>query len=392
MDFMREAENISSQIVEDRRRLHRCAEIGFDLTETTAHVVGRLRNMGLRPIKVGKCGIVAQIGNGDGKCIMLRADMDALPIAEKCELPFSSDNGNMHACGHDLHTAMLLGAADILSKNSDKIQGRVLLCFQGAEEILAGAQDMIENGIIDKYKPDMAIMIHTIVGIDLERDTVIISSPGVSAASADFFSIRISGASSHGATPHLSRDALFCANEIYRAIYTIPVRELSVDDGATLSVGALFGGEAANVIADTAVIKGTCRTFSGSARDKLKSRIGEYATAIAKMHDVECEVDFYAGAPTLINDADVSARAYACVNELIGRKCIYSADLGTRGGGSEDFAYFSHLIPSLMIGLMAGAVEDGYNVGAHNPRTVFDERALALGAAIYAKCAIDLLK
>lgn len=391
MSIINEAEKYKDEMISVRRQIHSYAEVGFELDKTVKLVKDTLCKIGLEPKRVGRGGVVAELGEGE-RCIMLRADMDALPLKEESGVEFAAKNGNMHSCGHDMHTAMLLGAAEILSNNADKIQGRILFCFQAAEETLSGALDMIEAGVLRDYSPDMALMIHTLTGVPLDEGTVVISSSGVGAPSADFFKIAIIGKGAHGATPHLARDALLGATEIYRALYNIIPRNVSADEGAVLSIGSLIAGEAGNVISDKATISGTLRCYRESVRLKIKEHINEYSAGIADMYGMECKVDFYSGCPTLVNDKDMSARAYASVNKLIGKKCVSSDELGTRAGGSEDFAYFSHKLPSLMIGVVAGSSKNGFEYTAHNPRAVYNEDSLSLGAAVYAACAIDLLK
>ena len=382
--------DVEKSIVEDRRSIHSFAETGFSLPRTVKYVRARLEGLGLETEEIGG-GVVAVLGNKKGRTILLRADMDALNITEKTGLSYAAKNGNMHACGHDMHTAMLLGAADVLSKMPDKINGRIAFVFQPAEETLEGAKRMIEEGLLDFIRPDAALMIHTLVGVPLLRDSAVVASAGVSAPSADFFRITIKGKSSHGSTPHLSIDALSCGVKIVTMLEGIITREIPLSADSVISIGAFNSGSAANVIAGSGKIEGTFRTMDENAREKIRCSILNIVESISKLYGAHGEVSFYSGCPTLLNNAELSACAYTYANELIGKNCVYSKDLGWRGGGSEDFSYVSHKIPSIMIGLMAGSTNDGFTCPAHNHEVVFDERALKLGAQIYGWCAYRYL-
>ncbi len=378
------------EIIEDRRAIHACPEVGFELTKTVSYIKKRLDEFGVEYKELGG-GIVAWLGRKNGGTVLLRADMDALNMREETELSFASKNENMHACGHDMHTAMLLGAVRVLSKMRNKIKGRIVFTFQPAEETLEGAKRMIDAGLLDLYKPCAAIMIHTLVGIPLSRDTAVIGSGGISAPSADFFRINIEGNSSHGATPHLSADALSCGTEIVSSLAKVIGREVSVSAGAVMSFGMFKSGSCANVMADKAVIEGTFRTLDDRVREYLRTRVSDIVDLTSKIYRANGRVEYFSGCPTLKNDKELSARVHTYVSELIGNNCYYSAELGGTAGGSEDFSYISQSIPSVMIGLMAGSSDDGFNVPLHNPKVVFDESALKLGAMLYAWCAVRYL-
>ena len=250
--MLKEALEIQEQIIADYEKLHSCPEIGFNLTETRAYVKKRLQEMGYQPLDCGKAGIVATAGNADtGKSFLLRADMDALRIKEEADVPYKSTNGNMHACGHDAHTAMLLGAAKIIKYHEQELGGIVKFMFQPAEEILEGARDMIAHGVLEvsqeecdvnrgikqgvshigsshKPKVEGAMMVHVMTGISLKAGTIVVSAPGVSAPAADFFEIKIKGKGCHGSMPHLGIDALTTAAHIIIALQEIQAREMSV--------------------------------------------------------------------------------------------------------------------------------------------------------------------
>ncbi|MDD6188361.1 MAG: amidohydrolase, partial [Clostridiales bacterium] len=227
--LLQEAEQIRDRIVGERRILHQNAETGFDLSNTLSFVKKELTDMGIQPVDCGKAGVTALVGGKkQGKVFLLRADMDALPVREEADVPFASQNGKMHACGHDLHTAMLLGAARLLKVHEDEIEGTVKLMFQPAEELLEGAKDMVEAGVLENPHVDAALMIHVMAGMPFEPGTVIVSGPGVSAPAADYFEIRVKGKGCHGSMPHMGIDPLTAAAHMIIALQEIHARELAM--------------------------------------------------------------------------------------------------------------------------------------------------------------------
>ena len=244
------AKSIENEIIENRRFLHSHAEVGFELKETYDFVWSKLTQMGYTPTKCGKCGIVCTLGRSSDKTVLLRADMDALPMAEDSGLPFASKNGNMHSCGHDTHTAMLLGAAKILKNFESEINGTVKFMFQPAEEPLAGAADMISDGLLSDNTVKAAFMIHSITGVPIPAGTLIVASGGVSSPAADYFKITVKGISCHGSTPQMGVDAITAAAHILIALQEISARELGVGNRAVITVGKFAGGTAGNIIAD----------------------------------------------------------------------------------------------------------------------------------------------
>ena len=384
----------AQRVTADRRYLHAHAEAGFELPETYAYVWQRLTEMGLSPKKCGKCGIIADVGAGE-KCVLLRADMDALTIREEAEVDFASTNGHMHACGHDMHTAMLLEAARLLKAREDMMNGRVRLVFQPAEEPLLGAADMLENGLLDGVKPCAAFMIHVLTGLNIPVGTVIVSAPGVSAPAAGMFEVRIQGKGCHGAMPHTGVDTITVAAHTVINLQQIQARELSITQPCVLTIGMLQAGEMANVIPDRAVLRGSLRAFDDETRDYLVRRIGEIAAQTAAMFHASAETEMLGGSPTLLNDGALSASTLTALRQLLGAdKALLSSDLGgdaKKSSGSEDFANITHAVPSLMVALAAGRPEDGCVYPAHHPKVCFDESALPVGAAVYAAMALNAL-
>ena len=398
--LMNEAEALRETIVSHRRYLHTHPGTGFDLAETYDYVKKALEEMGYAPKPCGKAGLVALAGGKKpGKVFLLRADMDALPIREEAEVDFPATNGKMHACGHDMHTAMLLGAAQLLKNHEDEIPGTVKLMFQPAEEIFEGSQDMIEDGLLEDPKVDKALMIHVMAGMPFEPGTVVVSAPGVSAPAADYFDITVQGKGCHGSMPNTGIDPLTAAAHIVIALQEIQARELAMDDRAVLTIGTIQGGAAANVIPDTVTLGGSIRTFDEETRAFIKDRMTQIAEGVAKAFRAEATVTFGSGCPTLVNDQELSQCAGQYVKELLGPgKAFTVAELSAMGGGSsksagsEDFAYVSQAVPSVMLALAAGQPDKGFCYPQHHPMVKFDEDALAGGSAVYAYVALRYLE
>ena len=395
--ILQEASALQEEIRSHRLWLHTHAETGFDLTETKPYVKSTLTEMGYTVQECGKAGLVTTVGKPGGKVILLRADMDALPIAEEADVDFACKNGRMHACGHDMHTAMLLGAAKILKAHESELGGTVKLMFQPAEEIFEGSKDMIASGVLENPRPDAALMIHVAAGMPLPAGTVVVSAPGVSAPAADYFTIRVHGKGCHGSAPQNGIDPLTAAAHILIALQEIHARELSASDEAVLTIGTFHAGEAGNVIPDTATMGGTIRTYDEKTRAYLKERMTAIAQSIAEAFRASAEVSFGSGCPTLVNDKDLSEKVTGYLKDLLGaNRAFTTAELNggkpARGGGSEDFAYVSHEVPSLMLALAAGEPSKGYPYPQHHPKVKFDESVLSTGAAVFVDCAINYLR
>ena len=395
--ILREAKALQEEIKSHRLWLHTHAETGFDLTETKPYVKSALMKMGYTVQECGKAGLVTTVGKPGGKVLLLRADMDALPIAEEADVEFACQNGRMHACGHDMHTAMLLGAAKILKTHESELDGMVKLMFQPAEEIFEGSKDMIASGVLENPRPNAALMIHVAAGMPLPAGTVVVSAPGVSAPAADYFTIRVHGKGCHGSAPQNGIDPLTAAAHILIALQEIHARELSASDEAVLTIGTFHAGEAGNVIPDTATMGGTIRTYDEKTRAYLKERITAIAKNVAEAFRAGAEVSFGSGCPTLVNDKGLSETVTGYLKDLLGaNRAFTTAELSggkpARGGGSEDFAYVSHEVPSLMLALAAGEPAKGYVYPQHHPKVKFDESVLSTGAAVFVDCALQYLR
>lgn len=397
--LLEEARENQEKIVTDRRTLHQMPGSGFDLGDTLAYVKKELTDMGLQPADCGRAGVTALVGGKrPGKVFLLRADMDALPIREESGVDFAAENGRMHACGHDMHTAMLLEAARLLKAHEEEIRGTVKLMFQPAEEIFEGSSDMIEAGLLEEPKVDRALMIHVMAGMPFQPGTVVVSNPGVSAPAADYFTIKVQGKGCHGSMPNTGVDPLTAAAHILIALQEINARELALGEKAVLTVGTMNGGVAANVIPDTVEMGGSIRTFDEETRSFIKERMTEIAQGTAKAFRAEAEVTFGSGCPTLVNDKELAESAEKYARELLGEGKVFSAAQLSAGGksggsaGSEDFAYVSQQVPSIMLALAAGQPEKGYRYPQHHPMVKFDEEALTGGSAVYAYVAMRWLE
>lgn len=398
----KEADGLQDKLVSDRRYLHTHPGTGFDIKDTVEYVKHELESMGYEPEECGKAGLVALAGGKKpGKVFLIRGDMDALPIREEADVDFRSTNGCMHACGHDMHTTMMLGAARLLKAHESEIEGTVKLMFQPAEEIFEGSKDMIQAGVLENPHVDAACMIHVMAGMPFPPGTVVVSAPGVSAPAADYFEIQVKGKGCHGSMPNTGIDPLTAAAHILIALQEIHARELAMNDRAVLTIGTMNGGTASNVIPDSVTMGGSIRTFDEETRSMIKERMTEIAQGVAKAFRAEAEVTFGSGCPTLVNDQEVSVCAERYVKELLGEdKAFSAAQLSAAGSGtkssksagSEDFAYVSHEVPSVMLALAAGQPQAGYRYPQHHPMVKFDESVLTGGSAVYAYMALRWLE
>lgn len=400
--LLKEAAGLKEKLIQTRHYLHTHPGTGFDIAETVAYVKQELAAMGYEPKECGKAGLVALAGGKKpGKVFLLRADMDALPIREEADVDFPSTNGKMHACGHDMHTTMLLGAAKLLKEHEDELNGTVKLMFQPAEEIFEGSHDMIEAGVLKNPDVDAALMIHVMAGLPVPAGTVISCDGGVSAPAADYFTIRIQGKGCHGSMPNNGVDPITVAAHIITGLQEINARELALSDAAVLTIGTVQAGNAANVIPDTAEMGGTIRTYDEDTRAFIKQRMADISSGIASAFRATASVTFGSGCPTLLNNKDLAVCTPQYIKELLGpTKAFTAGQLNAMSGagkapkstGSEDFAYVSQEVPSIMFALAAGHPNDGYCYPQHHPKAKFDEAVLPSGSAVYAYTAMRWLE
>lgn len=386
MNYYERAKEIQEETIENRRYIHKNAEIGLNMPIAKKYVIEKLKEYGIEAKECGH-GVSAIIGKG-GKTILLRADMDALPMAEESGLSFAcTTKKEAHTCGHDLHTAMLLTAAKMLKENESELKGTVKLMFQPAEETFEGSKDMIEAGILENPKVDVALAYH--VGPGGPPGGYFYNNESTMMSSCDGFRIKINGKGSHGAYPHLSIDPLNIANHIYSGLQHLIARENDPSEPSVLTVGKISGGSAFNIIPETAEIEGSIRTMSREARSLIVNRMKEIAEGTAKTYGGEVEIEMLAEVPPLICDVELTNEVLEYMSEIpFANK--YSIP-GIKSGGSEDFAEIAERVPSTYMFLAAGF--PGEEPGkSHNPKVKFNEDVMPFGAASLAYCATEWLK
>jgi len=387
-DYLKQAKNIESEIIANRRTIHTFAEIGFQLDKTVEYVEAKLKEYGLEPKRSGKAGVTALVGK-PGNTILLRADMDALPMKEETGLEFASETGNCHSCGHDCHTAMLLGAAKLLKDNEDELDGTVKLMFQPAEELLAGAVDMIGAGILEDPKVDAALAIHIYVGNELSRSGTVAYAKGPALFSGDAIKITIKGQNAHGSTPEKGIDAINIAAHTVIALQEIIARETSCMENSVVLVGKIYGGDTVNTLAGNAVLEVSVRATTQDNREFLIQRIREIAESVAGTFRGEAIVEHQYGMGPLYNDPALSEDMAGYCEELLGEGTTLRIPLAV---GTEDFTSIASRVPSVMLNLGMGSIDEGYTYSMHNPSMVVNEEVLHKGAAIYAYGAMRYLK
>ena len=387
-DLLQEAKQLQPELLQCRRTIHRHPETGFDLQETKALVKRQLTEMGYTPQECGKCGLVALAGGKKkGRTILIRADMDALPIEEEAEVEYRSETpGRIHGCGHDMHTAMLLGVARLLKAHEDELAGTVKLMFQPAEELFQGADDMIGAGVLENPHVDAAVMIHVVPGLPLPSGIVLVPGAGTGMASCQQYRIVVKGKGGHGAMPHVSVDPITAAAHIHLALQEINSRELGPDEFGVFTTGMFRAGDASNIIPDTAEMRGTIRTADLAVNEKIKTRIREIAQGVGGAMRTEVTVDFFDFCPPMLADGALSECGLGYMKELLGDGAMSMAALGGPkvGGGSEDFAFVSCKVPTVGMFLSAGSPKEGYAYSQHHPKVTFDDSILYRGSAAYA--------
>jgi len=373
-----EIEEIMPGVVADRRHLHQHPELGFQEEETARFVAERLRALGVEDLRTGiaKTGVTALIrgGGGAGKTVLVRADMDALPIAEENDVDYRSTNpGVMHACGHDAHTATLLGVARLLNERRDDFAGTVKLLFQPAEEGPGGAKPMIEAGVLEDPKVDAAFGLH--VAQEVPLGTIELRA-GPAMAASDKFRITIQGKGGHGARPQSTIDPIAVGAQIVVAVQTLVSRELNPIEAGVVTVGAFLAGEAFNVIPDRAELRGTVRTFTRENRRLLADRIQELVTGIGRAMRAEIEVDYQFGYPPTVNDPAMTELVREAAAAVVGPDRVRDA---APMMGAEDFSYFLEAVPGCFFFVGSKNEKRGLVWGHHHPRFDIDEQAMAIG-------------
>ena len=369
---------LTEELVAIRRDIHAHPEIGFEEVRTAGIVAAKLRSLGIEVHEgVGKTGVVGVLtaGSGGNRRIGLRADMDALPLNEETGLDFASTiPGKFHGCGHDVHTTILLGAAQYLAE-SRNFDGTVVFVFQPAEEGLGGARAMLADGVFERFPVDEIFGLHN---SSFQPHGFLHVSPGTSMAGADFFDIEIKGRGGHAAAPENTRDPLLAAVALTQALQQIVSRNVAANDAAVVSVTELHAGSAYNIIADRAQLRGTVRALSDKVRTAIGERIRAIAAGVALTHDVEIEVKLRDVFSTLTN-SDEQLEAVA----EVGRAVLGEANVSTaprRVLGSEDFADFLKVVPGAFF-----TVGHHGTVPLHNPKFVVDEGIIPVGVTLFGR-------
>ena len=379
------------EVVALRRDLHRHPELGLTLPRTQAAVTDAIAGL---PLTVthgtdGLSSIVADLRGGDGPVVLLRADMDALPMSEDTGLDFASEQtGAMHACGHDAHTAMLVGAARLLGERLDEVGGTVRFMFQPGEEGFHGARAMIEQGVLDDPEVDVAFALH--VSPNLPTGMVG-CRPGPLLASADVFEIRVVGRGGHASMPHFANDPMPVAAEIVQALQTLVTRRIDAFNPAVVTVAKIVGGTTNNVIPEHVDLTGTVRAVSAHTRERVREGIERVAAGIAAAHDMTAKVRITPGYPPTVNHAAPVELLASVTREVLGEHAY--VEMPAPVMGAEDFAYVLERRPGAIafLGACPAGADPATAPGCHSNRMTIDEDGLAAGVATYAGLALQAL-
>ncbi|MFW2490130.1 M20 metallopeptidase family protein [Clostridium chromiireducens] len=394
MDILAQAHALSDEIVKWRRDLHKVPEIGMILPKTFEYVKGKLEEFNIEYTTYeNHSGISAVLGKKEGKTIAIRADMDALAIKEETNLEFKSKNDNMHACGHDGHTAILLGVAKILKENEEKLNGKVKLVFQPSEEIgPGGALAMIEDGVLENPKVDAMLALHVDSKLDEYKNGDILVRYGSMSAAEDPINIKIIGKGGHASTPNLCIDPISVATLLINNIQYILTREVNQTVPTVISFGSIQGGRNSNnIIPDMVEIKGTVRNTDNEIRKFVLQRIEEIVAGLTKIMRADFELDFYGGCPAVINDNNMVDMLLKSSRKILGEDHVHI--LSDYNMGAEDAGFFFEKIPGCYFRLYnPAAFEDGVVYPAHNSKYMMDDSVLCRGAAVMLQAALDYLE
>ena len=381
--FLKRAQELEASMKSDRHYLHQNAEVGFDLPITTKYVMDRLQEIGLEPKEICKSGVTALIeGKKPGKTYLLRADMDALSMNEENVLEFASKTNAAHNCGHDMHTAILLGAAQILKENVDELEGNVRLMFQPNEEAFLGSKAMIEAGVLDDV--DVASCMHMMLDYDASNYAC---APGFFSSSCDGFKITVNGKGCHGAMPHLGIDPINVGMSICTAFQQLVSRETPPKETASLTFGQFSGGNTPNIVPDKVVIQGTLRTYNAELRAKLVNRMQTIAKSAGEMYGTTVEYEVLSDVPSIYVNPEMLEEVKTYLSEIEG---LTLANDNFRITPSDDMAFISEKVPTVYLLLQARVKDNPYP--HHNPKVLFDESAMTWGAAMHAQCAFEWLR
>ena len=382
MNYYERAKELKEETIENRRYFHENAEVGLDMPKAKAYVMEKLIEYGLEPKECGH-GVTATLGKG-GKVLLLRADMDALPMPEESGLSFACNTGKAHACGHDFHAAMLLTAAKMLKENESELKGTVKFMFQPAEETFEGSKDMIEHGILENPPVDAALAYHVSPG-KMPVGIFMYNSTGTMMYSVDGFKITIHGKGAHGAYPQNSIDPINIGVHVYLALEALMAREADPSKSCVMTIGNFEAGTAANIIPDTAILQGTIRTNDPDARELLVRRMKEVTVKTAEVYSGTAEIEMISEVAPLICDPQFTEEIVGYMKELdIPGLTPYP---NISASASEDFASIAEKVPSAFMYLSAGDLDERGESPAHNPKVQFNEDVCPIGAAWMAHCA-----
>lgn len=390
-EFRKNVEEILPGVVADRRHLHENPELAFEEYETSKFVAERLASLGVEDIRtgIGGTGVTGLIrgGKGDGKVVMARADMDALPILEENDVDYKSTKpGVMHACGHDAHTAMLLGLTRLLMDRKGEFAGTVKVLFQPAEEVPpGGAIAMIRDGALEDPHVDAVLGLH--VSSETPAGKIAMRA-GAGSASSDRFRITIQGRGGHAASPHKAVDPIVIGSQIVLALQTLVSRETNPIDAAVLSTTAFIAGEAFNVIPDTVELRGTVRTLNQEVREHLEKRLIEVSTGIARAGGAEVVADFIRGYPGIVNDEAMTEMVRLAAIDAVGEDNVIESPIGM---GGEDFSYFSLERPGCFFNVGTRNEDRGIVWGHHHPRFDVEEEGMSAGIATMGNAMLSYL-
>jgi len=374
---------LSGRLTEIRRDLHRHPELSFQEYRTADVVAGILEKAGIEVRRgVAKTGVVGILrGADDGRCVALRADMDALPIEEKTGAEYASVNpGVMHACGHDVHTTCVLGAALLLAQNRDEMAGTVVFIFQPAEELNNGAKAMVAEGVLDDPKVDAIFGLHTAPAIKAGKVGI---KGGPLMAAVDTIKITITGEGGHGAIPHRTRDAIVAAGAVIQNLQTVVSRKVSPFDQVVVSLGTVHGGKANNVIADRVELTGTVRTYNPKTREKMPSLLENIISNTCAALGTEGELDYHFDLPALVNDTECAETGRKAALEVLGPDSVVEP---IPSGGGEDFAIYLQQVPGAFFFLGVSPTDEPSREW-HHPEFDVDETCLPVGAVLLAETA-----
>lgn len=388
IDYLSEAKEYFSYTQGLRRDFHAHPELGFQEVRTAGIVADELRKLGIEiTTGVAETGVIGIIeGNGPGPVVLLRFDMDALPIEEETNAPYQSENpGVMHACGHDGHTSIGLTVAKILHKYQDQWKGTVKLVFQPAEEGMGGAKRMVEEGVLENPRPDFSLGMHVWNDIPVGQ---IAAAPGPIMAQADLMTIKIRGKGAHGASPHLGADPILAASQVVSAAQSVVARNVNPMETAVISITSIHGGTTFNVIPETVEMKGTIRTFLPEVREVVVSRFSELVNKVAEGMGCTAELNIEQVTLAVRNDERLAALVAETLPEVL-PEVSYLPELRTMG--SEDMAFLMDDVPGCFVFVGSQNKEKGLDYGHHHPKFDIDEEALVHGVTLISACAVKLL-